>query len=38
MTPSKLFFHRGISRLAAATCILFFSMTALAMLLYPAAQ
>jgi hypothetical protein len=35
MTPSTLFFHRGIFRLAAATCILFFLMTALAMLLYP---
>jgi len=35
MNFANLFFHRGIFRLAAATCILFFLMTALAMLLYP---
>lgn len=35
MTPSAIFFHRDIFRLAAATCILFFIMTALAMLFYP---
>jgi hypothetical protein len=35
MTPSAIFFHRDIFRLAAATCILFFLTTALAMLCYP---
>lgn len=35
MNFTNLFFHRGIFRLAAATCVLFFLMTALAMLVYP---
>jgi hypothetical protein len=35
MIPSAIFFHRDIFRLAAATCIRFFIMTALAMLCYP---
>jgi hypothetical protein len=35
MSSTNLFFHRDIFRLVAATCILFFVMTALAMLLYP---
>src|ERR1700678_3633252 len=35
MTLVTLFFHRNIFRLAAATCVFFFLMTTIAMLLYP---
>jgi hypothetical membrane protein len=35
MTLTSVFFHRNVFRVAAATCILFFVMTAIAMLLYP---
>jgi hypothetical membrane protein len=35
MKLASVFFHRDMFRLAAATCILFFLMTAIAMLLYP---
>lgn len=35
MRLSNIFFHRNVFHLAAATCILFFLMTAVAMFLYP---